>query len=69
LFVTFGAVLGLRGSSDWGAAALLGVAILVVQAVWSPLWLRRFGYGPLEWLWRTVTYWRLIPIRREAHAR
>lgn len=69
LFVTFGAVLGLRGSSDWAAAALLGTAILAVQAVWSPLWLRHFGYGPLEWMWRTVTYWRRIPIRREARAR
>lgn len=69
LFVTFGAVLGLRGSDRWGTAALLGVAILVVQAVWSPLWLRRFGYGPLEWLWRMVTYWRRIPIGKEAHAR
>ncbi|ASR38857.1 hypothetical protein BAY61_01420 [Prauserella marina] len=68
LFVVFGAVLGLRGSDDWGTAALLGTAILVVQAVWSPLWLRRFSYGPLEWLWRTVTYWRRIPIHREAGA-
>jgi uncharacterized protein len=69
LFVTFGAVLGLRESDRWGTAALLGAAILVVQAVWSPLWLRRFGYGPLEWLWRMVTYWRRIPIDKEAHAR
>lgn len=69
LFVTFGAVLGLRGSDRWGTAALLGAAILVVQAVWSPLWLRRFGYGPLEWLWRMVTYWRRIPIGKGAHAR
>ncbi len=69
LFVIFGAVLGLQGSAEWGTAALLGAAILLVQAIWSPLWLRRFGYGPLEWTWRMVTYWRRIPIRREAGAR
>jgi uncharacterized membrane protein YeiB len=69
LFVTFGAVLGLRGSDRWGTAALLGAAILVVQAVWSPLWLRRFRYGPLEWSWRVVTYWRRIPIGAEAGTR
>lgn len=68
-FVTAGAALGLRGSDRWGTAALLGAAILVAQAIWSPLWLRRFNYGPLEWLWRMVTYWRRIPIRREADAR
>lgn len=69
LFVAFGAVLGLEGSARWGTAALLGAGILAVQAVWSPLWLRRFGYGPLEWAWRTVTYWRRIPFRREAGTR
>jgi uncharacterized protein len=66
LFVILGSALDLRGSADWATAALLGAGILVVQAVWSPLWLRGFGYGPLEWAWRTVTYWRPIPIRRKA---
>lgn len=68
LFVPLGSVLGLRGSSDWTTAALLGAGILAVQSVWSPLWLRRFDYGPLEWVWRTITYWRPIPIRRPAVA-
>jgi len=37
--------------------------LLITLAVWitlltvAPLWLRRFPFGPLEWLWRTVTYW------------
>jgi uncharacterized protein len=69
LFVPLGTALGLRGSSQWATAALLGAGILAVQAVWSPVWLRRFGYGPLEWAWRSVTYWRRIPIRREASTR
>lgn len=36
--------------------------IIIVFAVWafqlavSPLWLRRFRYGPLEWLWRSLAY-------------
>ena len=66
LFVPLGLVLGLKGSADWTTAALLGAGILVVQALWSSWWLRRFGYGPLEWVWRTITYWRSIPIRRPA---
>jgi uncharacterized protein len=68
LFVPLGSALGLRGSADWTTSALLGVGILVVQVVWSPLWLRRFGYGPLEWVWRTITYWRPIPIGSPAIA-
>jgi uncharacterized protein len=37
-------------------------AFLVVAAIWSvllvicPLWLRWFQLGPLEWLWRSLTY-------------
>jgi uncharacterized protein len=41
-------------------------AIWVLQLLVSPLWLRSFYYGPLEWLWRSLTYWRLQPLRRVA---
>ena len=34
----------------------------------SPWWLARFRFGPLEWAWRCLTYWRLFPIRREPAA-
>jgi uncharacterized protein len=32
--------------------------------IWSPLWLARYRYGPLEWLWRSLARGRLHPIRR-----
>jgi uncharacterized protein len=31
---------------------------------WSKPWLGRFRYGPLEWLWRCLTYGRLFRLRR-----
>ncbi len=43
---------------------------LVVAAVWtfnvafSYLWLHFFTMGPFEWLWRSLTYWRIQPIRK-----
>jgi uncharacterized protein len=40
------------------------IAIWLVQLVVSPLWLRYFLYGPLEWVWRSLTYWRVQPFRR-----
>lgn len=68
-FVAVGRAIGLEGSDRWGAAIALGAGILVVQAVVSPLWLRRFRYGPMEWLWRCATWWRWMPIRlREVRA-
>jgi uncharacterized protein len=40
------------------------LAIWVLQILVSPLWLRAFLFGPLEWLWRSLTYARLQPFRR-----
>ena len=39
-------------------------AIWAAQIIWSPLWLKVFSMGPLEWLWRCLTYGRMLPIRR-----
>jgi uncharacterized protein len=41
-------------------------AIWIAQLVWSPLWLSAFSMGPLEWLWRCLTYGRMVPIRKTA---
>lgn len=50
--------LGLFGKLD--RTQLLGVvaAIWLVQLTVSPLWLRYFRFGPMEWLWRSLTYWK-----------
>lgn len=39
-----------------------------LMLLWSQPWLARFRYGPLEWLWRCLTYWKLFPIRRAVSA-
>jgi uncharacterized protein len=39
-----------------------------LEAVLSTLWLTYFRFGPLEWLWRSVTYARVQPLRRESVA-
>ncbi len=56
--------LGLSGSDDYATVLGSAVAIIVVQAALSALWLRLFEYGPLEWVWRCVTWWTVVPIRR-----
>jgi uncharacterized protein len=35
-----------------------------LMLAWSPWWLTRFNYGPLEWLWRCLTYWKVFPLKR-----
>ncbi|HYI48692.1 MAG TPA: DUF418 domain-containing protein [Allosphingosinicella sp.] len=41
-------------------------AIWVVQPIISPLWLRHFRFGPVEWLWRSLTYLKRQPMRGTA---
>jgi uncharacterized protein len=62
IFYSYG--LGLFGSV--GRATGLGLAILiyVVQVGISVWWLQRFQFGPMEWLWRTLTYGKRQPMRR-----
>jgi uncharacterized protein len=42
----------------------IAAAIWAFQLITSPLWLRFFLFGPLEWVWRSLTYWRIQPFRR-----
>lgn len=56
--------LGLFGRLDWPQWSAIVVAIWALQLVWSPLWLSRFTMGPLEWVWRRLSYGRPIPLRR-----
>lgn len=42
----------------------LAFAIWAFQLVISPIWLRHFYFGPMEWLWRSLTYLRRQPFRR-----
>ena len=39
------------------------LAVWIVQIIVSPIWLKRFRFGPLEWLWRTLTYGKVQPFR------
>ena len=45
------------------AGLLLAVGIYAVQVALSSLWFRRYRYGPAEWAWRSLTYWKWIRIR------
>jgi uncharacterized protein len=38
-------------------------AVLGLQLWMSPWWLARFRFGPAEWLWRSLTYWRWQPMQ------
>lgn len=37
--------------------------VWIVEIIWSHAWLRYFRFGPLEWLWRSLTYWKKQPMK------
>ena len=45
---------------------LIGIGILVLQIGWSHWWLSRYQFGPAEWLWRSLTYKKIQPMKTTA---
>jgi uncharacterized protein len=62
MFIFYGNGLGLFGSVERVQQVLLVPAIWAVVLVVTLLWLSKFRYGPLEWLWRTLTYLKAQPL-------
>ena len=62
--IFYGHGLGYYGSVDRLGQIGVVVGVWVVQLVVSPLWLRRFRFGPAEWVWRSLTYGERPPLRR-----
>jgi uncharacterized protein len=61
-WIFFGYGLGQFDRMNSATAFLLGSAVYVAQMIGSALWLRWFRFGPLEWLWRSLTYRRRQPM-------
>jgi uncharacterized protein len=62
--LSYGFGFGLWWHVGASRALVIAVAILVVQIPVSAWWLSRFEFGPVEWVWRRLTYGRAVEIRR-----
>ena len=56
---------GLFGELDRPALWAIVWTIWAVQLIWSPLWLSRFQMGPLEWVWRRLSYARPVAMMKD----
>ena len=65
-WIFYGYGLGLFGRLGVASALAIGVAVYVGQVFFSTWWLRRYRYGPVEWLWRTLMYGVAQPMRQTA---
>ena len=59
--IIFGGAFGLYGVIP--RIGLLGIAMVIwtFHLLLSPIWLTYFSFGPMEWFWRSLTYWKFQP--------
>ncbi|HEV2472306.1 MAG TPA: DUF418 domain-containing protein, partial [Chthonomonadales bacterium] len=62
LFNGFG--LGLYGKLEYYEVLAIVPCVWIINLTVSPVWLRHFQFGPMEWVWRSLTYWKRQPMRR-----
>jgi uncharacterized protein len=64
MFVFHGWALGLFGEFNRPQLYVVVALTCALMLAWSKPWLDRYRYGPLEWLWRCLTYRQVFPLRK-----
>ena len=62
IFLGFG--FGLYGKLQRYELYYIVAGVWVLQLILSPIWLTYFRFGPLEWAWRSLTYWKRQPFKK-----
>ena len=63
--IFYGYGFGYFGQVERLGQVMIVLGVWTVQLMISTWWLRRFRFGPLEWLWRSLTYGTMQPFRRD----
>lgn len=64
VIVFYGFGLNMAMTATFAECAVAGVVICVAQIIFSNWWMKRYYYGPVEWLWRTATWMKRVPLKR-----
>ena len=59
---------GLYGQVSPLISLIIVVTVFALQIIASKAWLKKYKYGPFEWLWRTLTYGKRQPLKRKQSA-
>lgn len=62
MFIYYGTGFGFGADTGLIYVELTVICVFAFQTCFSALWLRYFRFGPLEWIWRSLTYLRLFPL-------
>jgi uncharacterized protein len=61
--IFYGHGFALYGKVERSTQILIVLGVWIFQLIISPIWLRFFKFGPVEWLWRSLTYWKIQKIK------
>ena len=59
---------GLFGQFGWAGLAAIALAIIAGQVVFANVWMAAFESGPVDWLWKSLAYWKRQPFRKQARS-
>jgi len=60
----YGIGFGYFGKLEYHQLFYVVGVVWIIEITWSHIWLRYFRFGPLEWLWRSLTYWKKQPFKK-----
>ena len=66
MFIFTGAGFGLFGTFLRFELLYIVFAIWIFQLILSPIWLKYYQYGPLEWIWRNLSYLKKHPFKKKS---
>jgi len=64
IVIFYGIGFGMMGTLGPAAWTVFALVVFAFQVIYSTLWLRYFQFGPLEWVWRSLTYRKVQPMIR-----
>lgn len=62
--IFYGIGLGLGAKTGLAYVLLIAIAVYIVQIIYSHFWLKYFNYGPCEWIWRMLTYGKVLKLKK-----
>jgi uncharacterized protein len=64
VIIFYGTGFGLLGDFSFGIIWLCAFTVYFLQAVFSKWWMAKFYYGPVEWIWRQLTYQKNFQLKK-----
>lgn len=65
VLIFYGIGFGFFGTFERAEQVWVILGVWILQILWSRPWLNKFRFGPLEWVWRSLTYRKKQPFRKK----